>query len=95
MLVLLLLLLLLKVTAVAVSVSPRKLFSFSRYSNFCLDFLVMYRKGLIKKIKANFKFYDGTAWLINNCNTNIAQYFEMYDFFFSCLLAIIFCFVHL
>ena len=81
MLVLLLLLLLLKVTAVAVSVSPRKLFSFSRYSNFCLDFLVMYRKGLIKKIKANFKFYDGTAWLINNCNTDIVQYFEMYDFF--------------
>ena len=78
MLVLLLLLLLLKVTAVAVSVSPQKLFSFSRYLNFCLDFLVMYRKGLIKKI--NFKFYDVTVWLTNNCNTHIAQYFEMSDF---------------
>ena len=49
-------------------VSPQKLFSFLRYFSFCLDFLVMYRKGLIKKIKINFKFYDVTAWLINNCN---------------------------
>ena len=49
-------------------VSPQKLFSFLRYFSFCLDFLVMYRKGLIKKIKINFKFYDVTAWLTNNCN---------------------------
>ena len=34
----------------------------------------MYRKGLIKKIKVNFEFYDVTAWLTNNCNTHIAQY---------------------
>ena len=39
---------------------PQKLFSFSRYSSFCLDFLVMYQKGLIK---ANFKFLDVTSWL--------------------------------
>ena len=38
----------------------------------------MYRKGLIKKI--NFKFYDVTVWLTNNCNTHIAQYFQMSDF---------------
>ena len=31
----------------------------------------MYRKGLIKKIKLNFKSYDVTAWLINNCNTHM------------------------
>ena len=24
----------------------------------------------------NFKFYDVTAWLTNNCNTHIAQYLE-------------------
>ena len=40
----------------------------------------MYRKGLIKKIKVNFKFYDVTVWLTNNSNTNIAQYFEISDF---------------
>ena len=28
----------------------------------------MYRKGLIKKITVNFKFYDVTACLTNNCN---------------------------
>ena len=42
---------------------PQKLLSFWRYLSFCLDFLVMYRKGLIKKIKVNFKFYDVTVWL--------------------------------
>ena len=26
--------------------------------------------------KANFKFYEVTAWLLNNCNTHIAQYFQ-------------------
>ena len=38
---------------------------------FCLDFLAMYRKGLIEKIKFNFKFYDVTTLLTNNCNTYI------------------------
>ena len=47
---------------------------------FCLDFLVMYQKGLIKKIKVNSKFYDVTAWLTNSCNTHIAQYFEIFEF---------------
>ena len=40
----------------------------------------MYRKGLIRNFKVNFKFYDVTAWLIKNCNTHVAQYFEMSDF---------------
>ena len=45
-------------------ISAQKLFSFSRYLSFCLDFLVMYQNSLIKKIcKVNFKFYDVTAWL--------------------------------
>ena len=47
----------------------QKLFSFSRYLSFCLNLLVMY-----------FKFHDVTAWLTNNCNTNIAQYLEMSNF---------------
>ena len=33
-------------------------------------------KRLDKIDKANFKFYEVTAWLLNNCNTHIAQYFE-------------------
>ena len=31
---------------------------------------------LDKKDKVNFKFRDVKAWLSNNCNTHIAQYFE-------------------
>ena len=34
-----------------VFISSQKLFSFSIYLLFCLDFLVMYQNGLIKKIK--------------------------------------------
>ena len=33
-------------------------------------------KWLDKKDKGNFKFYDVTAWLTNNPNTDIGQYFE-------------------
>ena len=33
-------------------------------------------KQLDKKDKVNFKFYDVTAWLVNNRNTDIAQYFK-------------------
>ena len=29
-----------------------------------------------KKDKVNFKFYDVTAWLPNDCNTHITQYLE-------------------
>ena len=30
-----------------------------------------------KKDKVNFKFYDVTAWLKNNCNPHIVQYLEI------------------
>ena len=33
-------------------------------------------KRLDKKDKVNFKFYNVTTWLANNCNTQIAKYFE-------------------
>ena len=33
-------------------------------------------KQLDKKDKVNFKCYDVTAWLTNNRDTHIAQYFE-------------------
>ena len=33
-------------------------------------------KRLDEKDKANFEFYDVTAWLTNNGNTHIAQYLE-------------------
>ena len=55
-------------------ISPQKLFLFSRNLSFYLDFLVMYRKGLIKKINVNFKFYDVKTCLTNSYNTHIAQY---------------------
>ena len=55
---------------------PKKLFSFSRYLNFCHDFLVMQQNGFIRRKKVNFKVYDVTALLTNNCNTHIVQYFD-------------------
>ena len=33
-------------------------------------------KRLDKRDQVTFKFYDVTAWLINNRNTHISQYFE-------------------
>ena len=48
-----------------VFISRQKLFSFSRYFSFCLDFLVVKQNGLMRKDKVNFKFYDATAWLTN------------------------------
>ena len=56
---------------------PRqKLFSFSRCLSFCLEFFGHVAKRLDKKDKVNFKFYDVTAWLTNNCNTHIGRYIE-------------------
>ena len=40
---------------------------------FCLTFCI---KTASVKRSGNFKFYDVTAWLTNNCNTLIAQYVE-------------------
>ena len=37
-------------------ISPQKLFSFSRYLNYCLDFLVMQKNGFIRKISLISKF---------------------------------------
>ena len=56
--------------------SPQKLFFFSRYLTFCLDFFGRVAKELDQKGKFNFKIYDVTGWLTNNCNTHIAQYLE-------------------
>ena len=39
-----------------------KAISFSRYFNFCPDFLISRKNGLMKKN------YDVTTWLTNNCN---------------------------
>ena len=35
-------------------------------------------KELDKNDQVNFKIYDATAWLTNNCNTYIAQYLTRY-----------------
>ena len=40
-----------KHSQVTVFISPQKLFLFSRYLCFCLDFLLMYQNGLIKKMR--------------------------------------------
>ena len=37
-------------------ISPQKLFSSSRYLSFCLDFLVLWQNGLIRKIRLISKF---------------------------------------
>ena len=50
-------------------ISSGKFFLFSRYLNFCLDFLVMKKKRLDWKDKINFKTYDVTTWSTNNYNT--------------------------
>ena len=39
------------------------IFSFSRYSNFCLDILVIQNKRRDQKDEVNFKFFDLTTWL--------------------------------
>ena len=51
-----------------------KVFSFSRYLNFCLDFLGMQKKQLDQKDKVNFEIYDVRASLTKNYKTHIAQY---------------------
>ena len=44
-----------------VFISLQKLFSFSRYLSFRLDFFGQVAKRLDKKDKVNFKFYDFTT----------------------------------
>ena len=48
-----------------------KALSVSVYLSFCHDFLVMQKKRLDKNDKVNFKIYDVTTWLTNNCNIYI------------------------
>ena len=50
-----------------------KTFFVLRYLNFCLDFLVLYKKTLDQKYKVNFEIYVATR-LTMNYNTHIAQY---------------------
>ena len=57
-------------------ISPEKLFLFSRYLSFLSRLFGHVTKQLDKKGKINFKFYDLTAWLTNNRNTHVDQYFE-------------------
>ena len=54
----------------------KKLLSFSRYLTFYLGFFGAVVKRFDKKEKVNFKIYDVTVWLANNCNTHIVQYLE-------------------
>ena len=54
-------------------ISPKNLFLFLRFLNFCLDFLVMQKNDLIRKVY--FKIYDVKAWE-TSCNTNIVQYLK-------------------
>ena len=49
-----------------------KALPFSRYLNFDLKFLVMSKKGSIRKIKVNFKVYDATT----DVNSYIDQYLK-------------------
>ena len=51
-------------------ISPQKLFSFSRYLNFCIDFLARSKTAWLER-SGYFKFCDVTAWLTNNCHTHI------------------------
>ena len=48
----------------------RKIFKFFSW------FFGLIAKRLDQKDKVNFKFYNVTAWLTNNCNTHIAQYLQ-------------------
>ena len=49
--------------------------TFSRYFNFCLNFLSI-QTFVHQKDKVNFKIYNVTIWEINNCNTHITQYLK-------------------
>ena len=42
-------------------ISPQRLFSFSRYLSFCLNFLLMYRNDLMKKIRLISNFMTSQA----------------------------------
>ena len=57
-------------------ISPQKLFPFSRYLSFCVDFLVMYQNDLIKKIRliSNFMVSQpGKQTIVKHILTNISK----------------------
>ena len=62
-------------------ISPQKLFSFSRYSSFCLDVLVRYQNGLIKKISliSNFMTSQPLTDSISKSNTSVPL-LQTFDF---------------
>ena len=48
----------------------------SPYKQFLFWIFVHVGKWLDKKAKVNFKVSDGTNWITNNYNTNIARYLK-------------------
>ena len=56
--------------------SLKKLFPYSRYLNFCLNFFGHAEKQLDEKDKVNFKIYDVTIWEAENRKTHIPQYLK-------------------
>ena len=57
-------------------ISPQKLFPFSRYLSFCVDFLVMYQNDLIKKIRLISNFMasqPGKQTIVKHILTNISR----------------------
>ena len=50
----------------------KALFIFKIFYFFCLDFLVMQKIGLDKKVKVCFKIYNVTTWLTNNQSLHFA-----------------------
>ena len=56
-------------------ISSQKLFSFSRYFNFCLDFLVMLRKRFNQKDQVKFKIYD-VHNLVNPLLRNVVRFLK-------------------
>ena len=51
----------------------KKLFSFIKHLNFCLDVFTLVGRSPNKKARKNFKIYDVTTWETNNYNTYIAH----------------------
>ena len=58
-------------------ISPQKLFSFSRYLKFCLDFLVIQQNDLIRKILWQFwNILSNVSWSKGNQTTKLGLLIE-------------------
>ena len=55
-------------------ISPKKLFLFSRYLNFCSDYFGHAEKRFDMKTKVNFKIYDTTNWETNHYSKHTVQH---------------------